>query len=109
MWDIFDWDTFDISYGYFSQKEPYEEIEEGTYADRTANLRNKEYFWIHSLGEIFGSLMRQGLQVRDFTEYPYSYYNCFPNLVEQAPGQYVNPKHAGKIPMMFRLVMEKPV
>ncbi len=109
VWDVFDWDTFDISYGYFRTDTPYEEMSEGTYTDRDADIRQKEYFWIHPISDIMGSLMARGLVIRDFQEYPYSYYNCFPNMEEIAPGKWANPNIGDKLPMMFRLVVEKPV
>lgn len=108
VWDVFDWNTFSIDYSYFNQGKPYEEVVETTYTGDGINVKAREYFWIHSLGAIFNALIKQGLQVKSFDEYDFSYYNCFPNLLEISPGKWQSKTHLGKLPMMFRLVMEKP-
>jgi ubiquinone/menaquinone biosynthesis C-methylase UbiE len=66
-----------------------------------------EYFWCHSLSGIIRPLLQRGIRILDFQEFPYSYYNCFPNLIEARPGQWV-PKglEEGKVAMMFLLLGE---
>jgi len=86
---LFDFNTRQIAYHYFNQGTPFVDEDEGSYADRGSGLKTITYFWPHSLAEIMGSLLRQGLQLLDFREYDYSPYNCFPNMEERAPGEFV--------------------
>ncbi len=102
---LFDFDSLRIEYAYFNQGEPYEEIIEGTYAAPDATLTHKEYFWQHSFDEILSALLNQGLQLESFREYPFSPYNCFPNLEEVEPGRYHIKGFPVKLPHVFGLKM----
>ena len=94
---MFDWEADQVAYRYFNDGNPYEEENEGTYVDREANIKMKEYFWQHSMSEILNALMGQGMEIQHFNEYDYSPYNCFPNLhrLEDQRYQY---KHNGVAP-----------
>lgn len=103
----FDWDTLNIAYNYFNSGQPYEEAEEGTYADPNAKIKLKEYFWCHSLMEVMQPLLKTGMQVVDFQEFDYSPYNAFPNVIERAPGEFVWKTIPQKVPYVFSLKMKK--
>lgn len=75
----------------------------GTYADRYADLKYKEYGWNHSLGEVLNALLRHGLQLEFFNEYPYSPFDCFDKTVRGADGNYRIRGLEGKIPMVYSL------
>ena len=75
----------------------------GTYADRYADLKYKEYGWNHSLGEVLNALLRHGLQLEFFNEYPYSPFDCFDKTVRGADGNYRIQGLEGKIPMVYSL------
>lgn len=81
----------------------------GTYADRNAGIEYKEYGWNHSLSEVLNSLLRHGLQLEFFNEYPYSPYDCFDKTVRGADGNYRIQGLEDKIPMVFSLKMVKRV
>lgn len=74
---MFDWDSSKLQYDYFYKEEPETEVEEGTYADKNAQIAQKEYFWMHSLSEIMTSLSSHDLLIESFKEYDYSPYNVF--------------------------------
>lgn len=103
---MFNFDNLNIEYSYFGTEEPYEEETEGSYADHDADLRHTEYFWNHSIAETMQPLLNAGLQLLEFKEYPYTYWNCFPQLVETAPGQFMHQGVEGKMPLMYSLKMK---
>ena len=105
---MFDWDSQELTYPYFNTGEAFEDVEEGTYADRSAPIQMKEYFWQHSLSEIIGSLLNKKLQLIDFQEFSESPYNCFPNMKPTNDGMYYFGKRELKIPHLFSIKMKKP-
>jgi len=75
----------------------------GTYADRYATIKYKEYGWNHSLSEIINCLIRQGLQIEFLNEYPYSPYNCFSKTVRGEDGNYRIQGLENVLPMVYSL------
>lgn len=104
---LFDLEKMEIKYPYFNSG-PIEEELQGTYAEPEADISGVEYCWSHSFSELFKALMDQGLIIESFNEHRYSPYNCFPNLVETAKGEYQLKGLAGKIPYLFSLKVRKP-
>ncbi len=103
--------TFDdsmekIEFHYFNNENIIEEIK-GTYADRNAPVILKTITWNHSLSEVFGALMHQGIHLIDFQEYDYSPYNCLFNLTETKPGEFRFKHIQPSIPMLYSLVGKK--
>jgi len=104
---MYDHDTQKIGYRYFDHTEPYEEVEQGTYADANADIAQREYFWSHSLATVFQSLLKQKLQVIDFQEFDFSPYDCFPNMQKVGPERYVYGDLTNRMPHLFSLEMKK--
>ncbi|TGD82462.1 class I SAM-dependent methyltransferase [Hymenobacter wooponensis] len=104
---MFNSEFTEVQYSYFN-RETIEETETGTYADRAAPITTTSVSWNHSLAEVLGGLLRQGLQVRDFQEYDYSPYNCFINTVEIAPGRFQIAALPDKLPMVYSVVAQRP-
>ena len=102
-WHTLDWHTLQRTYPYFNAGHPFEEVPAATsYAGATETEGMKEYFWCHSLSEMLQPLLDRGLRITQFKEYSYSAYNCFPNLKEVRPGQYVPAAVVeGMLPMMI--------
>ena len=99
---MFDNDFTRIEYAY-ENREVIVTENEGTYTDRSADIRGKEYSWNHSLAEVLQALLDAGLRLELFREYMYSPYPCFRKLVETAPGQWQISGLEGKIPMVYSL------
>ena len=99
----FDWDTKQIAYRYFNNGEPYVEEEEGTYADKDADIKLKEYFWQHSMEEVLMSLIKYGLRITRFKEYDYSPYNLFSDSGLRAEQEYIFKVNDCNIPLVFEL------
>lgn len=104
---MFDFDTMKMDFSYFNVA-PIIEEPTGSYADANVKLTAKEISWNHNIGEIMTALLKAGLQIADFTEYPHSYYNCFPGLEQQADGTYMIKGKEGILPLMYRMVAKKP-
>lgn len=100
-------DNFEkIDYNYFNV-EPIIETENGTYADKEAEISQSYVTWNHSLSEVFGSLHNNSIQINDFQEYDYSHYNVFPNMIEFEPKKFRIKHLDKKIPMLYSLVAER--
>ncbi len=104
LW-LLDDDDQSIRYPYFN-KGVIELDEEVSYADRETKFQERSHNWNHSLADVIGNLLDQGLTMSHFQEYDYSPYNCFTNMIEPAPGQFQFKKYPGIIPMLFSLVAE---
>jgi SAM-dependent methyltransferase len=103
---MFDNEFSKVEYNYFNSG-PIVETETGTYANRDANLTLKYVMWNHGIGEVFLSLVNNGLEVISLEEYDYSPYNCFKFTVETEPGKY-RIKHLGnKLPMVYSIEARK--
>ena len=107
--NMLDWDNNTFAYPYFNPGHPFEEEEEGTYADKTANIKLKEYFWLHSISQVMSPLLEQGLQLVEFKEFPFSPYNCFPNMKPVDDGMYVFWDEKLGLPHVYSMKMRKPL
>ena len=103
---MYDWEKNALTYPYFNRGVFVEEVE-GTYADTQANTKGTEAFWCHSLAEILQPLLDQGLHLIRFQEFDYSPYNCFSNLQERRPGEYVYQPEGIVLPHVFSLEMRR--
>lgn len=100
---MFDRGLSRIEYAYFN-RETIVEQETGTYADPAAPLRETSVSWNHSLSEVLGSLLRQGLEIEHFDEYDYSPYNCFAGLEAAGERRYQFAHLPGKVPLVYSVV-----
>lgn len=102
---------FDDNFQYI--KYPYHNVETiiekqtGTYADRNSKIEYNEYSWNHSLSEVINSLIRNGLQIQQLNEFPYSCYDCFNNVVQGQDGYWRVKGLEEKIPMMYSVKATK--
>lgn len=104
---MFEFETGRYGYSYFNTGKPYEEVVSGSYADTGEGTLRKECTWSHSLAEIIRALMAAGLELKDFNEFPFSPYNCFPEMEEVQPGLF-QCRHVPGAPHLFTLEMQKP-
>ncbi len=105
---MYDWENNEMKYPYFNTG-AFEEVEEGTYADRESGIALKEYFWQHSLAETLSALLKKGLQLIDFQEFKESPYNCFPNMEATENGMFVYGKKELQLPHVFSIKVQKPI
>ncbi|EJF54042.1 methyltransferase family protein [Saprospira grandis DSM 2844] len=96
-----------IQYSYFDQG-AIETEEEGSYANREAEILGKSYGWNHSLSEMTAALTEgAGWQLSYLKEYKFSPYNCFNNTVAHPKGYQIKGLE-DKIPMVFALGAQRP-
>ena len=91
-----------IKYSYFNSGVIEEKIK-GTYSDRDAEIEETEYGWNHSLSEVFSSIINKNLKVTEFNEYPFSFYNCFPDMFKGKDGFYRIKKFQNFFPLMYSM------
>jgi hypothetical protein len=96
-----------LLYPYFGGPEPFREEREGSYAAPDAPIHSVEHVWIHPLAEVFGSLLRAGLSIEAFAEYPYAGWPIVPWMEQRADGAWQFPGGAGSLPLMFSLSASK--
>jgi SAM-dependent methyltransferase len=97
---MFDDEFTHIKY-YYENRELIVTENYGTYTDRKADIKGKEYGWNHSSSELLNALINQGLQIRQFNEFMYSPYPNFTNSVETSKGQWQIKGLEGKIPVVY--------
>jgi SAM-dependent methyltransferase len=99
---MFDNDFTRLTYSYFN-KETIIEEEQGTYADRTADIKLASHSWNHDLGEVLTALLNTGLHIERFMERDGSPHDCFRNAVKGADGMYRIKGMEGVLPMVYGL------
>jgi len=99
--ESFDTSTLEIKYPYFNEG-PIEEFSKHTYTDGP-ELNMQEVSFSHSFSEIFDALLSVGLQLEFFNEHDYAAHDCFENMEERAPGEFVFKNRSVNVPMMYSL------
>lgn len=103
---MFDDDFEKIEYSYFKAGAIIE-TEEGTYADRNANIRQENVTWNHSMSEVVNSLIRNDLIINSLDEFDFSPYNCFNNTIEYEAKKFRIAHLDNKIPMVYAIQCTK--
>jgi 2-polyprenyl-3-methyl-5-hydroxy-6-metoxy-1,4-benzoquinol methylase len=88
---------------YYHNQELIEIDSEGSYTDRSADVKGKEYSWNHSISEVLNALISHELQLNFFNEYSYSPYPCFNNIVQGPDDNWRVKGLEDKIPMVYSL------
>jgi SAM-dependent methyltransferase len=96
-------DQGEITYNYFFSDQPDQDVTSTTYADGARHAPHTEYWWNHSMSDIVSAVLKAGLQITLFHEFPYSAYKISDAMIETAPGKWVHERLRGKIPYMFSL------
>jgi SAM-dependent methyltransferase len=98
-----------IYYNYFPTpaNEPIISEQEGTYANREANINLIEFGWNHSISEIITVLLEEGLEIESFEEFDYSPYKCFPDMKKVGEKRFVFESFEHKIPYVYALKARK--
>ena len=97
---MFDDNFTRFQYSYFDTGPIIEEVS-GSYAERNADINLPSYGWNHPVSEVLNSLLKQNLTLKEFNEYPYSFYNCFNNTVKNKDGFWEIKSMEGIIPLMY--------
>lgn len=99
-----------LRYPYFARPEPLEFPVKGSYADRSADVKQPvEYSWVHSLGEVVTAIAAAGLRIEFLHEFPEAPWPV-PFLKQDPDGEWrLPPEQAGEIPLAFSLKATKPL
>ena len=98
-----------LLYPYFHGPEPIREEHTGCYAVPDAPITSVEHVWLHTMSDIIGALIRAGLRIESFDEYPFLSWRFFPWMEKGADGWWHLPTHEGlplgpgSLPLMFSL------
>ena len=99
---------------YFHGPEPIREEHSGCYSAPDAPITSVEHVWLHTVSDIIGSLVRAGLRVESFEEYPFLGWKFFPWMEQGADGWWRLPGDGrlatgvGSLPLMFSLRAAQP-
>ena len=97
-------DNFDkIGYRYFNSGAIIE-TENGTYADKKAEITQSYVMWNHGLSEVLNNLISNGLEINSLDEFDYSPYNCFNKTIEFEPKKFRIEHLNNKIPMVYSII-----
>ncbi len=88
----------------YSKAEPIIENEEGTYADKSADIQQDYVYWNHGLAEVVTALLSKNISIQKFQEFDYSPYDCFDHTIEFEPGKFRIKHFGNKIPMVYTLL-----
>lgn len=98
-----------LLYPYFHGPEPFRDEHGGCYAAPDAPIKSVEHIWLHKMSDIIGALLRAGLRVESFEEYPFLSWKFFRWMEQRADGWWHLPAHeglplgSGSLPLMFSL------
>jgi SAM-dependent methyltransferase len=91
-----------LMYPYFA-REVLIEPETGSYAAPDSGTQVMTHNFAHPLADILGSLLRAGLRITAYDEYPWLRWQGFPWMTRRDQFFWELPKDLGEIPMMFAL------
>ncbi len=96
-------DNFDqVAYRYFNSGAIIE-TENGTYADKNADISQSYVMWNHGLSEVINNLIGNGLEINSLDEFDYSPYNCFNKTIEFEPKKFRIKHLNNNIPMVYSI------
>jgi SAM-dependent methyltransferase len=96
-----------VGYPYFHPGEPLRSERRGSYAVPEADFDSVMYEWVHPLSDAVGAMLRAGLRLDSFEEYPYLGWAMFPWMVERPDGMWELPEGMLSLPLMFSLAASK--
>ncbi|MEM1122537.1 MAG: class I SAM-dependent methyltransferase [Bacteroidota bacterium] len=91
-----------VAYPYFNTQTFHEEFTT-SYTDGEGHEPAMGYSWNHPLSEVIQVIIDSKLAIKDFKEYDYSPYNCFPNAVKGSNGYQIG-GFEGKLAMVYSIV-----
>jgi len=102
-----------LLYPYFHGPEPLREEHAGCYSAPDAPITSVEHAWLHTLSDVLGALLRAGLRIEAFDEYPFLGWAFFPWMQQGADGWWRLPEPPAlplgsrSLPLMFSLRARK--
>ena len=98
-----------VRHRYFTQGQPIEWKVQGSYADRTADVRQPvSYEWMHTMADVINALIGAGLTIEFLHEFPFITWQQFPFMVEGADGYWRLPERESSVPLLFSIRARRP-
>jgi 2-polyprenyl-3-methyl-5-hydroxy-6-metoxy-1,4-benzoquinol methylase len=95
-----------LRYSYWYNEEPLSWNEDGTYADKNAEVVNKRsYEWQHSVSDVLNALINAGLVIGEVREYPELVWEYVPSSVKTGEREYRIP--GDPLPQMWSVLASK--
>ncbi|NJC28285.1 class I SAM-dependent methyltransferase [Neolewinella antarctica] len=92
-----------IKYPYFNPHPIVEDITK-SYVGDDATITGTEVNWDHPISAVVTALIQSGLTLQSFTEYDYSPYKCFDDMIPAGePGHWWLEQMPGLIPLVYTL------
>ena len=96
-----------VNYPYF-RSEPISEVDNTTYAGPGHVEHGRTYEWSHSLGEVLGALLGQGLRITHFTEHQDVEWQGLPSMELAPTGRWQLPEVTrDRLPLMYTVMAVK--
>ena len=87
-------------YAYFTRPAPDVE-EEGTYTEDGEAVKAELATWTHPISSVINALIGAGIEIEHVNEFPFSPYDCFEGLQEQAPGRFTMSHRGNAVPLVY--------
>ena len=102
-------EAFQVGYDYFNEGKPYHfDEDEGAYADPNIKLQNFEtYDWFHPMEHVINSLLKVGLELEFFHEFPFSFFQIHPDMKQRDDNYWEFQTFKHSVPMIFSLKAHK--
>lgn len=101
-------EAFKVGYNYFSEGKLIYWNEDGSYADPSAKLKNREsYDWLHSMSAIVNTLINANLEIEFLHEFPFTFHNIHPDMKRRDDGYWEFNNLEFSVPMMYSLRAHK--
>jgi SAM-dependent methyltransferase len=97
-----------LLYPYFQGPEPIREELQGSYAAPDSPVKTVQHVWIHPISTVIRSVLRAGLRLESFEEYPFMSWRFLPWMERGADGWWRMPGRETSLPQMFSLTARKP-
>ena len=103
-------EPFKVGFNYFPEGKPVFFDEGGAYADPSADLKNQaSYQWDHPISEIINALLNANLEIEFLHEFPYTFFNIHPDMIEREDGYWEFTNLEFTVPMMFSIKAHKKI
>lgn len=108
---VFDWDApddFVLKNNYFHSSEPISYTVNGSYANSDTKIEKIEgHEWAHSMADVINSLIKAGLQIDFFNEFPKATFQRFPFLKKSEDGFWRYDHKDIQLPLTYSIMATK--
>ncbi len=101
-------EAFQVGYDYFNEGKPYRFDEEMSYADPNYKVQNNTtYDWFHPMEHVINSLLKVGLELEFYHEFPFSFFQIHPDMKQREDHYWEFQTFKYSVPMIFSIRAHK--